>query len=54
MGMYENDPFGNLGCLQTELFRAVRWVVDTAMFSCFFYFSEFVDYLELFHFLYYF
>lgn len=31
MGMYENDPFGNLGRLKAELFRAVRLVVDTGL-----------------------
>ena len=31
MGMYENDPFGNLGRLQAEMFRAVRLVVDTGI-----------------------
>lgn len=31
MGFYENDPFGNLGRLQAELFRAVRLVVDTGI-----------------------
>ncbi|TPH16462.1 DUF885 domain-containing protein [Litorilituus lipolyticus] len=31
LGMYENDPFGNLGRLQAELFRAVRLVVDTGI-----------------------
>jgi len=29
--MYENDPFGDLGRLQAELFRAVRLVVDTGL-----------------------
>ena len=27
----ENDPFGDLGRLQAELFRAVRLVVDTGI-----------------------
>jgi uncharacterized protein (DUF885 family) len=31
MGMYEGDPFGDLGRLQAELFRAVRLVVDTGL-----------------------
>jgi uncharacterized protein (DUF885 family) len=31
MGFYENDPFGDLGRLQAELFRAVRLVVDTGI-----------------------
>ncbi len=30
-GWYENDPFGDLGRLQAELFRAVRLVVDTGI-----------------------
>lgn len=31
MGMYKDDPFGNLGRLKAELFRAVRLVVDTGL-----------------------
>jgi uncharacterized protein (DUF885 family) len=31
MGFYEYDAFGELGCLDAELFRAVRLVVDTGI-----------------------
>lgn len=31
MGAYANDPYGNLGRLQAELFRAARLVVDTGL-----------------------
>lgn len=31
IGMYKDDPYGNLGRLQAELFRAVRLVVDTGL-----------------------
>ena len=31
MGMYADDPFGDLGRLQAELHRAVRLVTDTGM-----------------------
>ena len=31
MGMYKDDPFGDLGRLKAELFRSVRLVVDTGL-----------------------
>lgn len=31
MGMYDSDPYGDLGRLQAELFRSVRLVVDTGI-----------------------
>lgn len=31
LGFYKNDPFGNLGRLQAEMWRSVRLVVDTAI-----------------------
>jgi uncharacterized protein (DUF885 family) len=31
IGCYENDPFGRIGYLQSELFRAARIVVDTGL-----------------------
>lgn len=31
IGMYQDDPYGELGSLDSELFRAVRLVVDTGI-----------------------
>jgi uncharacterized protein (DUF885 family) len=31
LGAYEHDPFGNLGRLSDDLFRAIRLVVDTGL-----------------------
>jgi len=45
MGMYNNDPFGNVGRLQSELFRAVRLVVDSGIHYKRWTRDEAIDYL---------
>ena len=45
LGFYENDPFGNLGRLQAEMFRAVRLVVDTGIHNKRWTREEAIDYM---------
>ena len=45
LGLYEDDPYGNLGRLQAEMFRAVRLVVDTAIHSKGWTFDQAVEYM---------
>lgn len=45
MGLYEGDPFGDLGRLQDELHRAVRLVVDTGMHAKRWSREEAIDYV---------
>ena len=45
MGMYEDDPLGNLGRLQAEMFRAVRLVVDTGMHAKHWSREQAIDYM---------
>lgn len=44
-GYYEDDPFGNWGRLQSELFRAVRLVVDTGIHAQGWTRQEAIDYM---------
>lgn len=44
MGMYADDPYGNLGRLSLELMRAVRLVVDTGMNAMGWSYKKAVDY----------
>ncbi len=46
-GFYKNDPFGNLGRLQAEMFRAVRLVVDTGIHYKKWTREEAIDYMVL-------
>lgn len=45
MGIYENDPYGNLGRLQAEAFRAARLVVDTGLHSKHWTFNRALDFM---------
>ena len=45
LGFYEDDPYGNLGRLQMEAFRAARLVVDTGLHARRWSYEEAVSYL---------
>jgi uncharacterized protein (DUF885 family) len=45
LGAYRSDPYGNLGRLQEELFRAARLVVDTGIHARRWTFEQAVSYL---------
>lgn len=45
LGWYENDPYGNLGRLQAEAFRAARLVVDTGIHAKGWAYDQAVDYM---------
>jgi uncharacterized protein (DUF885 family) len=45
MGLYEEDPYGDLGRLQAEAFRAARLVVDTGVHSQGWDFEEAVEFM---------
>jgi len=45
MGLYTNDPYGDLGRLQMEAFRAARLVVDTGLHAKRWSFDQAVDYM---------
>jgi uncharacterized protein (DUF885 family)/WD40 repeat protein len=45
LGWYEGDPYGNLGRLQAEAFRAARLVIDTGIHAKRWTFDQAVDYL---------
>jgi uncharacterized protein (DUF885 family) len=45
LGWYDNDPYGELGLLQAEAFRAVRLVVDTGIHAMGWSYDEAVDYM---------
>ena len=45
LGWYEDDPYGNLGRLQAEAFRASRLVVDTGIHAQNWSFNQAVDFM---------
>jgi uncharacterized protein (DUF885 family) len=45
LGFYDNDPYGNLGRLQAEAFRAARLVVDTGIHAKHWTFNQAVDFM---------
>lgn len=45
MGLYDDDPLGDLGRLQAEMFRAVRLVVDTGLHAKRWTREESIDYM---------
>ncbi len=45
LGFYEDDPYGDLGRLQAEAFRAARLVVDTGIHTKGWTFNEAVDFM---------
>ncbi|MFQ5563673.1 MAG: DUF885 family protein [Parvularculaceae bacterium] len=45
MGLYEGDPYGDLGRLQDELHRAIRLVVDTGMHAMKWSREQAIDYM---------
>ena len=46
IGFYQDDPYGELGYLDSELFRAVRLVVDTGIHAKKWTRQEAIDYME--------
>jgi uncharacterized protein (DUF885 family) len=46
IGFYKDDPYGELGYLDSELFRAVRLVVDTGIHAKKWTRQEAIDYME--------
>ena len=46
LGFYEDDPYGNLGRLQMEIFRAARLVVDTGIHAKGWTFDQGVNYMQ--------